>query len=292
VVPVYTVTALGYALNMQMLAGGVLGSVIAGVSLLLLGGARGERLLCSDQWLGALMLATPQWLSLWLGSRYVQSVPWLHGTPWGVAFLLAVAAPLWLALLSALQLVPVEVPRAVVASSIAGTGAFLLVTPTQAYRVAPNQLPVALMQLLLNILIVFTWVRARSRLVRVGTLAAAGAFLLLTAIGNAALWMFYERSSWEPVDWRSVAMPLIVQAAVMAVSTYLWFWLLGRMTLAAFGMGALAGWTAYLAFAFATGDFLWWRLDAAIVIGIVAIAVALRARVSDEQLVELGLRGG
>lgn len=266
-------------------------SLLAGAVLLLVGVARRRRMLDARQWLVLLVLLFPQWLASPLTAPAIRSFPWLHETGWGVAFLLTLAAPLWLALLSALQVVSVQVPRAVVGATIAGIAAVCLVVPTEAYAVAPKQMPVLVLQLVLTILTVFTWTYAAPRLAGAGTLAVAGSYLVLSALGNTGLSLLLERSAWQPLEWREMAMPLLVQAVVIACSWSLWFWLLQRMTLAAFGMGALAMWTASMLPGFVLFGFMSWRIDVALAIAVAAIVVALRARVADEQPLALGLGG-
>lgn len=288
----YTTNAFGATMGFQTLAGGTLSGVLAGVALLALVALRRESMLRGPQWLALLVLLVPQWLMLPLTAPYVRSIPWLHETRWAVAFMLSVAAPLWLALLSAMEIVPVEVPRAVAGAAIAGIGAVYLVVPVTDYSIAPNQTLVLLLELLLNILVVFSWAYAAPRLAGAGTIVAAGSFLLLSAAGDAAFSLLYERSSWQPVDWHSIAVPLVLEAAVVACSCCLWFWLLQRMTLAAFGMHTLAAWVASVAPGFVLMGFTQWRIDAAFAIALAAIVIALRARVSEEQPVALGLGGG
>jgi hypothetical protein len=115
----------------------------------------------------------------------------------------------------------------------------------------------------------------------------------LSAVGDGGFWLLRERGSWQPVDWREVAIPLLVQAAVIGATWWLWFWLLERMTLAAFGMRAVAVWAAVLIFALANSSLrdsrTGWRMEVALAIAVGAIVVALRARVSEEQPVALGL---
>ena len=278
IVLTYTSQPLYFAMHWQMLAGGALSALLGGIVLLLASVARREHHLSAPQWLVLFVLLVPQWLAIPLGPPYVQSIPWLHQTRSGMTFLLLMAAPLWMGLLSALRLVSVEVPRSVVAAGIAGIG-----------TVRSNQIPVLLMHLLLNIVIVFTWAYACPRLASAGTLAVAGSYLLLSAIGGAAFSFLLERHAWQPIDWHEVIVPLLIQTAVTACSLWLWFWLLERMMLPAFTMYLLAAWAASLIRDFAYGSFLLWRVDAALVIVVAAITVALRARVSDEQPVVLGL---
>jgi len=289
IVLTYTSQPLYFAMHWQMLADGALSALFGGIFLLLASVARREHHLSAPQWLVLFVLLVPQWLAILLGPPYVQFIPWLHQTRSGMTFLLLMAAPLWLGLLSALRLVSVEVPRSVVAAGIAGIGTVCLVVPVEAYTVRSNQIPVLLMHLLLNIVIVFTWAYACPRLASAGTLAIAGSYLLLSAIGGAAFSFLLERHAWQPIDWHEVIVPLLIQTAVTAGSLWLWFWLLERMMLPAFTMYLLAAWAASLIRDIAYGSFLLWRVDAALVIAVAAITVALRARVSDEQPVVLGL---
>ena len=84
-------------------------------------------------------------------------------------------------------------------------------------------------------------------------------------------------------------LPVLCDAATLAATWWLWFWLLQRMTLAAFGMRALAAWASALLPGFAIFGFRQWRIDAALAIAVAAIVVALRARVAEEQPMALGL---
>jgi hypothetical protein len=246
-------------------------------------------MLQARHWLVLLVLLLPQWLGVAMTAPAIRSFAWLHEAPWGVAFLLSLAAPLWLALLSALQIVSVPVPRAVVGATLAGIAAVCLVLPTEAYSLTPKQAPVLLLQLLLNILVVFTWTYAAPRLGEVGALASAGSYLLLSALGSAGQSLLFERSAWPAAEWRGLAIPLLVQAILVACLWSLWFWLLERMTLSAFGMRALATWTASILPGFVLLGFLRWRVDVALAIAVAAIVIALRARVGEEQPTALGL---
>ena len=287
-----TAAAFDAAMNLQTLAGGALSSSLAGVVLLLLGAARRQRMLRRRQRIALLALVLPQWIALPLTAPYAHSLSWLPPTPQGVAFLLTLGAPLWLALLAALEWVKVEVPRAVAGAAIAGIGAVYLVIPVDATRVTPQQAPMLVLQLLLNIAVVASWAYAAPRLAGAGTLAAAGWFLLLSALGDAGFAALLERNAWQPVDARGVWLPLLAEAAAIAASCWLWFWLLERMTLAAFSMRALAAWTATILPGFVVYGFRNWRIDAALAVSLAAIVVALRARVAEEQPLALGLRGG
>lgn len=287
----YTAMAFDSAMHFQTLAAGALSGLLAGVALLALSAIRRERMYGGQRWLTLLVLLIPQWLALLLTPPYVRSIPWLHETRWGVAFLLTLGAPLWLALLAALEWVRVEVPRAVAGAAIVGIGAVFLVIPVDATWVAPNQALVLALQLLLNIAIVFSWAYAAPRLARAGTLAVAGWFLLLSAFGEAGFAAVFERAWRQPVGAREILVPLLVEAAVTAASCWLWFWLLQRMTLAAFAMRALATWAATVLPGFVLFGLRSWRINAALAMALGALVVALRARTAEELPLALGLRG-
>jgi len=284
-----TFSPFAAAMHWQILAGGALTSLLAAIVLLLASAARRQRLLTTREWLVLLLLLLPQWVTVLLGPSYIESIPWLHATRWGVAFLLMLAAPLWLGLLSALRLVQIEVPRAVAAAGIAGIGAVCLVVPMEAYGVAANEVPMLLMHLQLSIAIVFNWAYASPQLASVGALAAAGSFLLLEAMGGAALSLLLERHAWQPIDWHAIVFPLLVQTVVVGASLWLWFWLLQRMSPPAFCMHPLAAWAASMLPGFAIYGLRDWRVDAAVALAVVSLTVALQARVVDEQPLRLSL---
>jgi hypothetical protein len=265
-----------------------LSSAVAGTVLIALSVSHRQRILGGRQWLALLLLLIPQWCSIAL-SPLITPLPWLHGVRWGASLLLSLAAPLWLALLSALELIQVEVPRSIVGAAIAGIGAVCLVVPVDAYSVTWNQVPMLVLQTLLGIAAVATWVFARDRLDGAPPECAAGCYLLLSAVSNAAFAVLYERELWQSLEWRQLIAPLALQAVVVACSWVLWFWLLQRVTLGAFGMRALAAWLAAVIPGFAMFGFLEWRADAAVVVAVSAVVVALRAGPAEEQPVALGL---
>lgn len=283
------------AMHLQMLAETAIESALGGLLLAAICLVRRTALPHEGQWRALLVLLLPQWLALPLAAPWIRDltrgISWLYETPWAVQLLIGFAAPLWLALLAALQVVPEAVPRAVSGAAIAGIGAACLVIPLGAYSIALNQVPVVLIEVLLGILAVCTWAVAKPPLSRVPALSAAAGFLLLNAAGLAVLSLMRERSVWQPVDWHAAALPLALSALVSTVSWVLWFWLLQQMPLAAFCMRPLAIWTASLVPGFALFGFLNWRMDAALLISLAAMAVALRSRISDEQPLALGLTG-
>jgi len=271
-------------------AGTALASGAAGAALLGFAALRRERYPRGIQWLALLVLLVPQWLQSLLTLPGIRGLSVLHGTPWGVAFLVALAAPLWLGLLAALQLVRDDAPRAVAGASIAGIGAVCLATPGGAYAITQREIPVAALHILLGVLVVLSWEYARPRLHAATTTATAGCFLLLNALGSFVTIPLAVGTPPAPQDWRAAALSLLLTALLNAAIWWLWFWLLQRMTLAAFGMRSLALWTAsILPGIFVYGLQASWRIDAALLIAFAALVTALRARTADEQPLALGL---
>jgi len=278
------------ATGLGAFTGVTLSSAVAGAVLVALSVSHRQRILGAQQWAALLLLLIPQWCSVAL-SPFVTPVPWLHGIRWGASLLLSLAAPLWLALLSALDLVRVEVPRSIVVAAIAGIGAVCLAVPVDAYSVAWNQVPMLLVQMLLGIAAVASWAFARGRLNGAPPECAAGCYLLLSAAGNAAFALLFERRSWQSLELQQLIAPLALQAVVVACSWVLWFWLLQRVTLGAFGMRALAAWLAAVIPELAVFGFLQWRADVAIAVALSAVVVSLRARSTEERPGALGLNG-
>jgi hypothetical protein len=283
--PIAALTSNPFYFGLPWLAPWTTAAASGGAGIVLLGmcRAKGWPLLRAREWLVVAVLLMPQF------AANVASISRLHETRWGVMFLIRVAAPLWLALLSALQLVRAEVPRATVGAAIAGIGAVCLMTPVDAFRVAANQAPMAVVHLLVGVATVYTWVYAAQRLAGAGAVACAGSFLLLDAALKFGSSRLSAVSPPQGFGWHEVWVAMTVQAVVVGCSSYLWFWLLGRMRLAAFCMSALAMWTATMLPGVVLFGFLQWRVDVAVAIAVGAIVVALRAQVADEQPTALGL---
>lgn len=286
------------AKTLGLLEGAMLGQHFAAIlllagpgALLLLTWSRLRRypLPNSSQWAALLLLALPGWLGLPLTSPDIHLPFGLHATPWGTPFLLSISAPLWLALLSALRIVTVEVPRMVVGAGIAGIGAVCLLLPVDSYAVGPNQVPILLIDLALLLLTLYSWAYARERLASLRSITAAGASLLLQAIASATLCWLLERPQWQPSPWRSVAYPWLLEFCLYVLCTWLWFWLLQHLPLPAFCMNTLALWAATLVLTFTLFGLLNWRVDLALSIAAAAITTALRARAADEHPLALGL---
>jgi hypothetical protein len=286
----YASGAILVATQLQVFAGLAMAELLAGGLLVGYAAASRQRRPAAMQWGAMLALLVPQWCAVALTSS-AGLFSWLHGIGWGTVLLLGLAAPLWLGLVAAFDLVEVEVPRSVVAAAMVGMGGVCLVVPTNAYRVAWNQVPMLLLLSLTSIATVVSWAIARPRLRALSAEWAAGGYLLLSCLGDAFFALLWERSSWswQAIIARALLVPLLCDAVTLAATWWLWFRLLERMTLAAFGMRQLAAWVAAVVPELALIGFRQWRLDAALVIALGAIVVALRARGGEEQPVALGL---
>jgi len=285
----YAQPSLETAMRWQTIAAGAVISFAAGAALLLVAIVRRERMLNLAQWLIVVLLLLPQWLAFELAAPLIRSIPGIHEIRWGVTLLIQIAAPLWLGLLSALGLVETEIPRGAIAAGIVALGAVCFVVPLDAMVVAPNQLLVLLLRILLGIALVYAWCRAHERIAGASIFAWAGSYLLLRAAGGIVFSVLHEGPYWQPVAWREVMLPLLFLAVVAAAAFMLWFWLLGRMSLGAFSMHPLAIWAASILPGFVMFGFLRWRIDAALLVAVGAIVVGMRSR-AEEQAMSQGLR--
>jgi hypothetical protein len=264
-----------------------LACAVAAVVLALSAAARRQRMPTPPEWSALLILIVPQWCVVSFGPSATSFAP-LH-IGWGTALLLSLAAPLWLALLGGTGIHAAELPRPIIAAAIIGIGAVFLVLPVDATAVTLNQIPALLLNVLLGIAIVGSWVLARPRLSQCPVRSAAAAYLAMSVLGYVGFACIYERASWQQVGLHVPLVPLLAQATVLAVSWSLWFWLLQNSSLGAFSIRMLANCAATLLPGFAFFGFGHWRTDAAFVISCIAVAVALRATPAKEQPVSLGL---
>ena len=196
----YTANAMLIATNAQVNAGMAVASGLSGAALMGYAFARKEHVPGIREWSILLLLLLPQWCSVGIGTL-AGSAGWLHGIGDGVVFLLSLAAPLWLGLVAALEIVPTEVPAACVAAAIAGIGAVLLVIPANSYSMRWVQVPMLLAEIVLGIAAVATWAIAKRRLDGWPIAGMAGGYLLLSGFGDAGFAWLNERSSWQPLDW-------------------------------------------------------------------------------------------
>jgi drug/metabolite transporter (DMT)-like permease len=248
---------------------------------------RRERLPRRSECAALLVLLAPQLCFVSFGPN-TTSFGSLH-LGWGTALLLSVAAPLWLGLLSATNLIAVEVPRSVVGAAIIGIGAVCLPLPLDATGITLGQLPAILLNVLFGIATVASWAFTRPRLTNCPIISAAAVYLGASALGYAVFAVIYERSAWHSMDWRLPLAALLPEVASLVVSWCLWFWLLKSLPLHAFSMRMLANCAATLLPGFLSFGVAQWRMDAAFVISCVAVAVALRATPAEEQPMLLGL---
>jgi len=232
------------------------------------------------EWIALLVLALPQWLLL--GSANA-SAPALH-LGWGTQLLLSLAAPLWLGLLSASGAVGIEVPRAVIAAAIVGMGAVCLSLPVDVTAIGWVDASALLLNALLGVAVVASWIYARPRLAGCPAVSAAAAYLGLSSVASM-LFASHDTLHVAELPWAT----LLPESATLALAWILWFWLLRRLSLAAFSMRMLASYAATLLSGFFFFGLAQWRMDAAFVISCIAVIVALRATPAEEQPLSLGL---
>jgi hypothetical protein len=236
-----------------------------------------------SEWIALLVLALPQWFLLGAGNT---SVPALH-LGWGTQLLLSLAAPLWLGLLSASGAARIEVPRAVIAAAIAGMGAVCLSLPVDVTAIGWGDAPALLLNALLGVAVVASWVYARPRLAGCPAVSAAAAYLGLSSVGYVLYALLYQHDRLHVAELGLAT--LLAEIATLAVAWVLWFWLLRRLSLAGFSVRMLASYAATLLFGFFYFGLTQWRMDAAFVISCIAVIVALRATPAGEQPLSLGL---
>src|SRR5579871_1045898 len=234
------------------------------------------------EWGACLLLIVPQWCSVPFSAGPV-ALPWPLSLGWGSALLIAMAAPAWLALAAALNIVKVEVSRTIVAAVILGVGGFCLVLPANAVSVSLSQLPSLVIHLLLGIIIAASWALACPRLKAPPVLSAASAYLLLSAAGYAFFAFFQTPRSFTLTGWS--ALPLLAETGVSISSWLLWFWLFQRVPLGVFAMRTFAASAAALLPGFFIYGFRQWRMDIVLAIASLAIFAALRTRPEEEQAV-------
>jgi hypothetical protein len=235
-----------------------------------------------------LLLAPPLLLAI-AKSQIFPQLP-RHEPQWADAVALQLGAPLWLALLAALGLTSVEVPRILSGAGIASLAALFYVTPTEQWFLQPDELPMFVFEFGLAILTVYAWTRAQP-LLSAGACAlqAAASFLLVRFAADAVVSIVLERTSLAAVNWHQALLALTLDALLTAVAVAIWFWLLGHMPLPAFALHPLAIWSASVLAGIVLFGWSNWRMDLAVSVDIVALIVGLRARVSDQEPVSLDL---
>lgn len=273
----------------RMTAAPAFAGTFAGVVLVGLGLARRQPALRGPGRLAVVALLLPQFADHLVHNSALFTVSWLRLPSSGDALLLTLAAPLWLGLLAALQAVRAEVPRIVIGAAIAAIGAACLTVPLDAYTVASTQVVMLIVQLVLLIATVWSWSFARERLNPANFALTAGVFLLLQTAILQAPTLLTQKTDLQPIDWRNALIPLLVQSVATASAMLLWFWLLTRMTTAAFTLHPLATWVASTATAIALFGLANWREDAALIIALAALVAGLRARASGEHPITLEL---
>ncbi|GAC1419778.1 MAG: hypothetical protein NVSMB62_12930 [Acidobacteriaceae bacterium] len=263
--------------------------IFAGVVLVGLGLAGHQPTFRGPQRLAIVALLLPPFADHLLHNPSLSTITWLRLPPGGDALLLTLAAPLWLGLLVALQAARAEVPRITIAAAIAAIGAACLTVPLDAYTVAATQIVMLIVQLALLIATVWSWYFARERLNPTNFALTAGVFLLLQTAILQAPTLLTQKSELQPIDWRHAVIPVLLQALATAAAMLLWFWLLTRMTPAAFTLHPLALWIASTATAIALFGLTNWREDTALAVALAALIAGLRAHPSEEHPITLEL---
>lgn len=215
----------------------------------------------------------------------------LVAPPRGLSVLAALAAPLWLSLLTMLRASESVVPRATAGAAIAGiAGACLLLPGATMTLRGPREIPGTLLVIFGAIGTVWSWSFAARRLCNGHVISIAASAGLVAASTFALLSFLIERAHWERVDLREVAAPLLIDAFLFTLPTIvLWYWVLRKMPLPAFTLQAIASWFVPSLAGFALFGFRAFRVDLAILLGIAALVVGLRARPHDDEFTALNL---
>lgn len=273
----------------QVTAAPAFAGVFAGVVLIGIGLARRQPILRLQERFAIVALLLPQVADHLFRSPLFSTVPWLQLPGTGDALLLTLAAPLWLALLAAVQVVPGEVPRATVGAALAALGAACLTLAADSYTPAPSQWVMGGVQLAVLVATVWSWSFARERLNPASFALNAGVFLLLQTAVFEAPRLLTGAGELHRVDWPHAVVPLLLESAATAMAMLLWFWLLTRMPLATFTFHPLAIWITSTAMALALFGLASWREDVALAVGLAALIAGLRARTAEEDPISLEL---
>lgn len=283
-------SSLAAALHGQTFAAQAISSAFAACLLLGIALLRGTKLPDRHQ-TGAIVLLiwVPMLTTLLITSSGEQRPAWFAPSPWGLRLLAALAAPLWLALLSGLQLSKAVVPRVLSGATIAAlAGACLLLPgPSMTLR-STRDIPATMLTIVASIATVWTWSYASHRLQRLSVVLSASAACFIAGLTSATLSVLLERPHWQHVAADEVLMPLCIETLLFTLPiAVLWYWLLRAMPLPAFSMQAIAAWFVPSLSGFFFFGFRAWRVDAAFLLGVGALVVGLRARPDHDELTVL-----
>lgn len=234
------------------------------------------------------LLLLPQALQRVAASQLLPQLPRSPISP-GDAAALALAAPLWLALLAGLQRTRAEVPRATVAAAIFGLGALLLILPTDQFVLKIAQLPMFLLALSLAVVTVFAWSYAAEHLRPICPASIAARFLLIRGVLDGLLSLVIERTSFHEVVWKDALEPMLLYGLLAGASIPLWFVLLRRLPLSSFALHPLAIWTGSVIAGIAVFGPDNWRMDAAALLGLGALMLGVPALPRAEEPIALEL---
>ncbi len=267
------------------------------VSLPVLGWAliRRQGRLGVRQWVALLLLSGATAAGGLLWAPYVDTLLGLRAARGAHPMMIQMVAPLWLALLGALRLVPEMTPRRTVGAALLGLAGYCLLLRADDMSVGLAEWPVLLLWLLQAIGLVWTWSFARRALsgwalpIIVGS-AMVCAGLVNGALGYAARPLVAMQET-QPIDWPSTWKVLPLGVLERGVAAFLWFWLLEHVELAAFSAQSLLVALGMVVTGLVAFGFLSWRYDVALVLLAGAVWTALRARVEDDEPVRLGVVG-
>ncbi len=263
---------------------GLAGAGVLGCALL-----RGQRMADRRSWRPLLLLAVVRFAGEMLWRPYVDGLLHVRYVRAGLESMVLMAGPLWLALLGALGLVPETTPRRTVGAALAGLAAYCLLL--QADDMTPRlwEWPALLLVWVQAMGLVWTWSYARRRLAEQPVLSVAGCGMLVLAAVHCVAALLLPAPDARSFAWGKVWGPVAVAATATGVAGVLWYWLLGHAELAVFSMQTLVLWLSAVLFEFAMFGFLSWRIDVAVLVGLGAMWVAMRARVGDDDPVLLGV---
>lgn len=271
-------------------------ALLAGcVGVLVLGWAvaRRQTRLGRRQWAALLLLSAVSASGGLLWAPYVDRLLGLGSARGAQPMMALLMAPLWLALLGALRLVPEQTPRRTVGAALAGLAGYCLLLPSDQMSVRVAEWPVLLLVLMQAIGLVWTWSFARQALAGFPLAMVVGCAMVCVVLVNATLgWVarpLVDMQQPQAIAWPMVRKALPVAVLDRGVATICWYWLLERMELAAFSMQALLMMLSWMLIGLIPFGLLSWRSDVALVLMGGAVWVALRARPEDEEPVRLGV---
>lgn len=284
-------SGLDQAMGGRDLVAKSLREALAGCAVLGLGAWRGERLPGARGWGALLLLAGVSFAGELLRRPYVDGVLHVHYVRAALAGTALLLAPLWLALLAALRLVPDAVPRRTVGATLAGLAGYCLLLPGDDLTPRLWEVPALLLYFMQAVATVWMWSYARRVFTNAPVLATAGCGLLVLAVVHGIANALIPNDVARSFPWGQVWGPLAMSATAAASGAALWYWLLTKVELALFSMQACMVWLTVAIFAAVVYLLLSWRMGLAVALGLWAMWSAVRARVENDEPVRLDIAG-